>query len=81
MGRQNGATNVMVSSEKTNHNRKVTESASSSSERRNIIKHFRRENRMSYESDDSLQSIPSPMTFHNYAKRRKYSESEDDSDK
>lgn len=49
--------------------------------RRTIIKRYRRESRYSYDSDDlSEDCIPSPMTFHNYAKRRRFSGTEDESE-
>lgn len=47
---------------------------------RNIIKRYRRETRIIYDNDESSNSIPSPMTFHNYAKRRRFSEMEDESE-
>lgn len=50
------------------------------SDRRNIIKRYRRETRIVYDSDESSNSIPSPMTFHNYAKRRRFSQTEDESE-
>lgn len=53
----------------------------SSAENRAIIKRHRHEHDFSSESDDSLDSTPNPMTFHNYAKRRKFSQSDDDTDK
>lgn len=56
--------------------------SSYSSENHNTIKYLNRMKRMSYDSDDdSSNSIPSPMSFHNYAKRQKYSDSEDESEK
>lgn len=46
-----------------------------------LLKRYRRESRYSYDSDDSSEDcIPSPMTFHNYAKRRRFSGTEDESE-
>lgn len=49
-------------------------------ERRINIKRIRHEIRVSSDGDDSSDSdsIPGPMVFHNYAKRRRYSETEDE---
>lgn len=44
----------------------------------NIIKRYRHETEVSSDSDNSSDSISSPMAFHNYAKRRRLSESEDE---
>lgn len=86
MGRQSGQENEtndgLDSNEKENQGRRASEFIPYSSERRNIIKRIRRETRMSYDSDDSSSnSIPSPMSFHNYAKRQKFNDSEDDDEK
>lgn len=48
------------------------------SERRINIKRNRHEIRVASDCDDSLESMPSPMVFHNYAKRRRFSETEDE---
>lgn len=80
--RENESSDEMESSEKESQGRRVREFIPYSTERRNIIKRMRRETRMSYDSDDSSSnSIPSPMSFHNYAKRRKISVSENDDEK
>lgn len=86
MGRQSSQENEtndeLESNEKANQGRRGREFIPYSSERRNIIKRIRRETRMSYDSDDSSSnSIPSPMSFHNYAKRQKFNDSEDDDEK
>lgn len=81
MGRQSNRKNESTDeSEKESQGRRVRECVPYSTEHRNIIKRIRRETRMSYDSDDSSNSISSPMSFHNYAKRRKVSISEDDDD-
>lgn len=50
------------------------------SDHRTIIKRYRRDSRHSFDSDDSFDSIPNPMTFHNYAKRQRFSETDDEAD-
>lgn len=77
--RENESSNNIDSNRK--ENRLGEEIVSYPPDRRNIIKRFRREARMSYESEDSSDSISSvttPMSFHNYAKRQKFDESDDD---
>lgn len=44
---------------------------------RTNIKRYRHERRVTSDSDDSSDG-PSPMVFHNYAKRRRFSETEDE---
>lgn len=44
----------------------------------NIIKRYRHETNVSSDSDNSSDSTSSPMAFHNYAKRRRMSETEDE---
>lgn len=79
--RENESNDETDSSEKESQGRRGRECIPFSAERRNIIKRIRRETRMSYDSDDSSNSIPSPMSFHNYAKRQKLSVSDDDDEK
>ncbi|XP_055326928.1 uncharacterized protein LOC129580491 [Sitodiplosis mosellana] len=78
--RENDSNDEMESSENESQGRRSRECIPYSTERRNIIKRIR-ETRMSYDSDDSSNSIPSPMSFHNYAKRQKFNDSEDDDEK
>lgn len=80
LNRKDEASDEVASSAKNRHIRRDGEHVPNSSERRTSLKRRSRENRIFYESDDSSSSIPSPMTFHNYAKRRKFSESDDDSE-
>lgn len=87
MGRQTNRENEvkreMVSNERDIQQRRCREFVPFSSENRNTIKYLRRMSRMSYESDDneSSDSIPSPMAFHNYAKRQKFNDSDDESER
>lgn len=85
MGRQSNGDNESSddsdSTGKESQGRRGRECIPYSAERRNIIKRIRRETRISYDSDDSSNSIPSPMSFHNYAKRQKFNDSEDDDEK
>ncbi|XP_031629098.1 uncharacterized protein LOC116344621 [Contarinia nasturtii] len=82
VGRQENREN-QPSNEKDTYNRLGGEFVPYSSDRRNKIKRCRRETRMSYESEDSsdsssIPSVSTPMSFHNYAKRQKFVDSEDD---
>lgn len=73
--------NEIDSSNKTCEIQRNCEFIRYSTEHRVITKRYRSKDAFSSESDDSSDSIPNPMIFHNYAKRRRCSNSEDDTDK
>lgn len=76
MSREDGHSNEIAFTEGRNYIRRGRELA----DHRTITKRYRRDSRHSFDSDDSSDSIPNPMTFHNYAKRRRFSGTEDESE-
>lgn len=64
MGRQTNRTDEVASSDEK----------SSVKFGRIRVKRFRCDNRFSSDSDDSSDGFPGPMVFHNYAKRRRFSD-------